>query len=396
MNRFQLRRLALVSGLALLLAACGGGGGGADVTAGGGTGTLRLALTDAPACGYDKVNVTIDRIRVHQSASAAESDAGWSEIALSPAKRVDLLGLTNGVLAELGQTALPAGKYPQLRLVLAENGGATPLANSVLPTGAGAEVPLTTPSAQQSGLKLNTNIEVAANQMADFVIDFDACKSVVSAGNSGKYLLKPVLKVTPRYVSGVSGVVDASLANGGATLSLQQSGVAVRTTVTDAAGRFLLQPVAPGSYNLVLTAAGRTTLVVTGVTVTADTVSTISLSTAGLNPPVAATGTLAGTVTMAGTVDATVRATQMLVGGLTIEVAARPVDSATGAYSYRLPVTAPLVASFPTGMAALTFTPDTGAAGRYGLEARSGSSIKTASPVPLTAGASITTTFAFP
>jgi hypothetical protein len=259
-----------------------------------------------------------------------------------------------------------------------------------------AEVPLTTPSAQQSGLKLNTNIEVAANQMADFVIDFDACKSVVSAGNSGKYLLKPVLKVTPRYVSGVSGVVDASLANGGATLSLQQSGVAVQTTVTDAAGRFLLQPVAPGSYNLVLTAAGRTTLVVTGVTVTADTVSTISLSTAGLNPPVAATGTLAGTVTMAGTVDATVRATQMLVGGLTIEVAARPVDSATGAYSYRLPVTAPLVASFPTGMAALTFTPDTGAAGRYGLEARSGSSIKTASPVPLTAGASITTTFAFP
>jgi hypothetical protein len=394
MNRFQLRRLALVSGLALLLAACGGGG--ADVTAGGGTGTLRLALTDAPACGYDKVNVTIDRIRVHQSASAAESDAGWSEIALSPAKRVDLLGLTNGVLAELGQTALPAGKYTQLRLVLAENGGATPLANSMLPTGAGAEVPLTTPSAQQSGLKLNTNIEVAANQMADFVIDFDACKSVVSAGNSGKYLLKPVLKVTPRYVSGVSGVVDASLANGGATLSLQQSGVAVQTTVTDAAGRFLLQPVAPGSYNLVLTAAGRTTLVVTGVPVTADTVSTISLSTAGLNPPVAATGTLAGTVTMAGTVDATVRATQMLVGGLTIEVAARPVDSATGAYSYRLPVTAPLVASFPTGMAALTFTPDTGAAGRYGLEARSGSSIKTASPVPLTAGASITTTFAFP
>jgi len=396
MNRFQWRRLALVSGLALLLTACGGGGGGGDGTAGAGTGTLRLALTDAPACGYDKVNVTIDRIRVHQSGSAAESDAGWSEIVLSPAKRVDLLGLTNGVLAELGQTALPAGKYTQLRLVLAENGGATPFANSVLPTGATAEVALTTPSAQQSGLKLNTHIEVAANQMADFVIDFDACKSVVSAGNSGKYLLKPVLKVIPRYVSGVSGVVDASLANGGATLSLQQAGVAVRTTVTDASGRFLLQPVAPGSYTLVLTATGRTTLVVTGVIVTADTVSTISLSTAALNPPVGATGTLAGAVTMAGTVDATVRATQVLVGGLAIEVAARPVDSATGAYSYRLPVTAPLVASFPTGIAALTFTPDTGAAGRYGLEARSGSSVKTASPVPLTAGASITTNFAFP
>ena len=43
--------------------------------------------------------------------------------------------MTNGVLAELGQTALPAGKYTQLRLVLAANDGSHPLANSVVPTG---------------------------------------------------------------------------------------------------------------------------------------------------------------------------------------------------------------------------------------------------------------------
>ncbi len=236
MKKMMLRRLAVVAGLACALAACGGGGGGdavgvgdggsasgtggTDTTvsgAGGGavnpvaTGTLRLALTDAPACGFDKVYVTVEKVRVHQSASSGEGEAGWSEIVLEPAKRVDLLSLTNGVLEELGQKSLPAGKYQQLRLVLSENGSSAPFANAVIPTGTKDEVALSTPSADQSGLKINTNIDVIASQTADFVIDFDACKSIVTTGgggngngngngnaNAGKYLLKPVLTLAPR------------------------------------------------------------------------------------------------------------------------------------------------------------------------------------------------------
>ena len=41
------------------LAACGGGGGGTAPVAE--TDTLRLALTDAPACGYDSVNITVEK-----------------------------------------------------------------------------------------------------------------------------------------------------------------------------------------------------------------------------------------------------------------------------------------------------------------------------------------------
>ncbi len=395
MKNFALRRMALVSGL-LLLAACGGGGDGGGPGTAAGTGTLRLALTDAPACGYDQVNVTIDKVRVHQSATAAESDAGWTDIVLSPAKRVDLLGLTNGVLMELGQTPLPAGRYTQLRLVLAENGATAPLANSVVPSG-GAETALATPSAQQSGLKLKTSIDVAANQLADFVIDFDACKSVVGAGNSGKYLLKPVLSVIPRLISGVTGFVNTSIANGSTTLSLQQGGATVRSTVPDASGRFLLQPVAPGSYSLVLTAPARTTLVVNGVTVAADTVSILNLAGAALNPPVSPTATVAGTVTLAATpIDAAVSALQALAGGPVIELAARPVDSASGGFSLQLPTAAPLVATYPSGAATLTFTPDLSAAGTYSVQAVSGANAKTVGPITLAPGDTRTATFSLP
>ena len=119
----------IVMATAAVLAACGGGGGDGGSAS---TGTMRLAITDAPACGYESVFVTV---RVHQAQGAADGDAGWSELVLSPPRRVDLLTLTNGVLSELGQMTLPAGKYTQLRLVLADNGGGSSLANAVIPEG---------------------------------------------------------------------------------------------------------------------------------------------------------------------------------------------------------------------------------------------------------------------
>ena len=150
---------AVAVATAALLAACGGGGSSSTAP-----GTLRVALTDAPACGYDEVNVTVQKVRVHQSGTAADTDSGWSEVVLNPARKINLLDLTNGVLEELGQTELPAGTYSQLRLQLASNGGTAPLANSLVLTGGdGSEIPLDTPSAQQSGLKMNLNLTVQPN-----------------------------------------------------------------------------------------------------------------------------------------------------------------------------------------------------------------------------------------
>lgn len=372
------------------LAACGGGDGGSTAQ----NGSLRFALTDAPACGYDAIHLTIQKIRVHQSANGGDKDGGWSEIVLNPARRVDLLELTNGRVYELGQTPLPAGKYNQIRVVLADNDTAHPLANSITPTGS-AEVALKTPSGQQSGLKikLDAALDILANKTGDFVLDFDACKSIVVAGNSGQYLLKPVVTVIPRYISGVDGFVDASLVTGYTSISLQQNGTVIKATVPDSQGKFLLQPVAPGSYTLVLSAPGRTTSVVTNVAVTTDTVTPLNTALNPLNPPASSSGTASG-MAPAGTF---VQALQPLTAGPTVQIAGNFVNGSTGQYSHPLVVNAPLVAPYAAAPASLVFVADTAAAGKYTLKASLDDLADKTAVLPLlTSGATVTTNFTFP
>jgi hypothetical protein len=382
----------------LMLGGCGGGGGTSpSTTATPQSATLRLALTDMPACGYDAVNVTIQKVRVNQSGTASDSAAGWSDVVLDPPLRVDLLTLTNGVLAELGQTALPPGTYTQMRLVLAGNGGATPLANSVVPSSTGVEVPLETPSAQQSGLKMNVDITVAPDQLADFVLDFDACRSVVRAGNSGRTLLKPVVSVMPRLLSGVQGYVDASVGVATTSVSLQQSGVVVKATTPDVTGKFTLAPVPPGSYDLILSASGRAVEVVTDVVVASGSVTALNTPGTALAPPPSPSGTLEGTVSTGATpIDASVDATQSLALGRSIQVAGGPVDASTGEFGYSIPVDAPWVAPYVALPATLSFAPQPAAAGQYSLIATSGSVMKLAGPFTLIADAVLTQDFSFP
>lgn len=388
MTLFRKMKFTLGAALLVGLAACGGGGGGDSAA---GSGTLRLALTDAPSCGYDAVHVTVAKVRVHQSSSAGDADAGWSEVVLNPARRVDLLSLTNGVLMELGQIPLPTGKYTQMRLVLADNSATQPLANSVLPTG-GSEVALKTPSGQQSGVKTNINIDIAENKMADFVLDFDACKSVVQAGASGQYLLKPVVTVIPRYVSGVQGYMDPALGAGVTRVSLQLNGTVVKATVPDSTGKFLLQPVAPGNYTLVMAAPGRTSAVVTGVPVAAETVTPLASAAAPVVLPPSASASAAGTAPA----DTLVRALQPLAVG-TVEIDGQYVNSVTGAYAFSLPVSAPLVAAYAAAPAPLVFSADAPAAGRYTLRASlPGFADKDAVLPALNVGGAATANFTFP
>ena len=164
--------------LALLATGCGSSG-----DSSGGTGTLAVSLTDAPACGFNAVNVTVSKVRVHQRATASDRDAGWTDITLDPLQKINLLNLNNGALLTLGQAPLTAGHYQQLRLIMVLNSGGQPLANSVVLTNSTTEIPLETPSAIETDIKLTHQFDVASGQHVDVVLDFDACNSVVARDN---------------------------------------------------------------------------------------------------------------------------------------------------------------------------------------------------------------------
>ncbi|HUF22455.1 MAG TPA: DUF4382 domain-containing protein [Burkholderiales bacterium] len=360
--------------LAAMVAGCGSGSGGGD-GGGGGTGTLGVSLTDAPACGFDAVNVTVSKVRVHMGSDANDNAGGWSEISLSPPRKINLLDLTNGVLEYLGETALPAGHYTQLRLVLLANSGSSTVSNSVvLSSGTpGGEIALITPSAVQSGLKLNHGFDVAAGRRVDLVLDFDACKSVVKLGNGG-FLLKPVIKVIPTELNGITGFVDASLQGTNVTVSAQANGTVVRSTVPNpSTGAFFLARLNSGNYDVVVTADNHVTAVIHAVPVLSSTsIVAVSTNAEAITMPASATRNISGSVFLipAGANDeiAFVTAKQTFGSG-TVTVQSNAADPFSDAYLLTLPVGAPLFGQYGAGALPIAFAEQSLLAGQYTVEA---------------------------
>ena len=375
--------LGLTAFLVVSLSGCGGGGGGGGISTGSQPGssqlgTLSVSLTDAAASGYDAVYVTVKQVRVHQSASAAENDPGWSDIAVEPARKINLLDLTNGALESLGQTSLTAGHYTQLRLVLFSNITGTIPANSVVLSGTKTEIPLDTPSAVQSGIKLINEFDVAPGQRVDLVLDFDAMRSVVKRGNSGKYLLKPVIRVLPTVLTGIDGFVDTALLGDNVMVSSEVSGTVVRSTAPDPqTGEFFLSHLAAGNYDVVITADGHATAVIAGVPVTSPTgtaiVTMVSTSTVPITMPtstmITISGALATNPTASTITDAYVATKQTFTGGApTVSVKAQAAEL-PGNYALSLPIAAPLLGTYGTGTLPIAFAPQDDIAGKYAVEA---------------------------
>jgi len=346
----------------LLLSACGGGGGG-----GASMGSVNVRLTDAPSCGYDHVYITVDHVEISSDGNS------WTTMPVSSsvAQPIDLLDLTNGVMLTLGQAPLPAGTYQQVRLVLKANGPNPPFANSLVLTGPSTVVPLKTPSAQQSGYKILGPITVQAGAVTDLVLDFNACKSIVVAGASGQYLLKPVVRATAQVVSGaISGF---ALPGSQVSAYEEPAGTFITGTVVPAgspSAQFNLGPIlqssaTPGSsVDVVIVPppiSGQSTIVIQGVPVTAGNTTWISPSdgTSFFNAtPATVSGinTASGTVTVAGTLGAANLVANQTVtsSARTYEIAATTSDSSTGTYSLSLAASGPWLGTYS---GAITTTP---------------------------------------
>lgn len=264
--------LGLLAGL--FLSACGGG----SSDGGGEFGTLKTSLTDASTDEYQAVYVTVDRVDVHLGGEGSDDEALWETVA-EPQATYNLLELVNGIRETLGIASLPAGHYTQMRLII----GSTPdgslnifsqqhrYANYLIDQ-SGEEIELKVPSGTQTGLKIVNGFDISADQTTELILDFDAMRSVVKAGSSGNYLLKPTVKVLNTVENAiVSGTVQwkaesqdpAILAPVAGALvmaqvyidsaALPEDQVVIEAgTVSETNGEYALF-LKPGTYNLVAT-----------------------------------------------------------------------------------------------------------------------------------------------
>ena len=342
--KFALKGLVALPIVGLI--ACGIGG--SD------SGQLSLSLTDAATDVYDAVYITVKRIDVHR---ADEGEEMWQTIA-TPGRTYNLLELVNGVREQLALVDLTAGHYSQLRLYLGDMpddranilSRPHPFPNYVIDSEQ-AYHELKIPSGYQSGVKIVHAFTIGESGTTELILDFSASESVVIAGRSGQYLLKPTIKVlTESEASIVSGTVTQAADEAvveGAIVSAQvydagaadiKDQVAVKaSTVSDETGGFKMF-IAPGAYNIVAakmdyaTAAAALTTEA-GMTYTQD----FALGAADK-------GMVAGQVTIAGGTDETFvtlsfRQTVNLGGTEDVVIEVMSVNVANGGeYEIELPV----------------------------------------------------------
>jgi hypothetical protein len=196
---------------------------------------IEVRLTDAPG-DYEEVNIDIQAVEIH--ANGGDQGEGWRTLDIVPGV-YNMLELTNGLDTLLGSIEVPAGMVSQIRLVLGNN-------NTLKVDGQTYD--MDTPSAQQSGLKLNVHTELKGGITYRFLVDFDAARSIVLTGN-GTYKLKPVIRLITQATSGsIKGTVDIPESTPAVYAIIADD--TIGTTFADSLGAFRINGLAAGTYTV--------------------------------------------------------------------------------------------------------------------------------------------------
>lgn len=236
-------------------------------------GTLNLSITDAPidSDGITGVFITVSEIQYH----TAENDWQVFEDYDGP-QSFNLLDLQRGESELLGNFKLEAGTYTQIRFILD-----APLFDMGPQSNPGCYLEfedqstqnLFVPSGAQTGYKAVGEFTVPMNGSVDVTADFDVRKSVVKAGASGKYILKPTIRLivsdqAGQIAGGVSNIPEGKdvviYAYADGTYDNSEAGEpapeetrfpnAINSDLVDESGAYHLAYLAPGLYDLVVVA----------------------------------------------------------------------------------------------------------------------------------------------
>jgi hypothetical protein len=223
-------------------------------------GNIKLFLTDAPidTDGITGVYISVIDVQYQENGNSFESFEGFEGPQV-----INLLDFTRGVTHMLGAFEMEPGTYNQLRFMLQEG--------SYLEFENGSRQPLVVPSGAQSGFKGKGTFTVPSHGMAEITADFDVRKSVVKAGASGKYILKPVIRLIDNNQAGkITGTVASRIPQTGIvvyayeqdTFTYSEAGVpdsentsfpnAVSSDKVDASGKYHIDFLSPMTYDLVV------------------------------------------------------------------------------------------------------------------------------------------------
>jgi hypothetical protein len=267
--------LAAVGAVAVMVAGCGGGGSGSNGS--GSTGAVPAAemskvsfsLVDTPFrfSGQQVTAVTITVKRIELVGTGGKQTVAT----LSPPEAINLLDFQKPPGIQLGTGSIPAGNYEQARLILDSS---QPDNNSVT-LADGTVEPLKIPSATngskfggtsvdngngpgESGVKVKIGLNAVGGQTYSILLDFNAAESIVTAGHSGKWIMKPVI-VGSAYASGwIAGVAvltqpsASPLPIAGAEIVAVQNGQMINTGVTGTDGSYSIDALPQGNYSLTI------------------------------------------------------------------------------------------------------------------------------------------------
>lgn len=234
------------------------------------TGTARVSLVDAPSDleGLESIDLVLSDVRIHRSSEADAEAGGWVDVmpdTLTAEQRsYNLLELTGGVSAVLGEAELTVGNYQQIRLII----------ESASITIDGESYPLTIPSGMQTGVKVVGGFQILADQLTELTLDFDAMRSVYEAPpGSDNWRMKPTVRLLVDMQATTGAVAGTVLPVGigsNVVATVPATGDTMATTFADATtGAYELLGLSPGSYHVTANAAGYSALTDSNVAVAA-------------------------------------------------------------------------------------------------------------------------------
>jgi len=205
--RFAAISLAILFGLASILATGGGGGGGGGTSSSGGTGSVAVLLGDGPADDYDHIYVYVTKVSLIPAFGASPAIVIFQSSSPTGHK-VDLLAYRDEDFLLGIKDDVPAGRYEKIRLEVASieaEGGPCALEMIKLPSG-------------KIDLNPRGGFEVRSGESLAIRLDMDANKSINlhEAGKSGKCIFRPVVfvdikpgTVLQRCPANITGTITA-------------------------------------------------------------------------------------------------------------------------------------------------------------------------------------------